>query len=86
MASIEKRQNAKGATTYIVKWRTPDGKHRTRGGFTTKKAARTYATRVEDARTRGVEFDPGKGKVLFREGAQIWLGSRGVMKKASNHA
>lgn len=85
MASVEKRARVKGATTYIVKWRTPDGKHRTRGGFTTKKAARAYATKVEDARARGVEFDPGKGKILFREAAQIWLASRVDMKNASNH-
>lgn len=29
MASVEKRQTSKGAASYIVKWRTPDGKHRT---------------------------------------------------------
>lgn len=50
-----------------------------------KKAARAYATKVEDARTRGVEFDPGKGKIIFREAAQIWLASRVDIKNAANH-
>lgn len=86
MASVEKRQNSKGAATYIVKWRTPDGKHRTRGGFTTKKAARAYATKVEDARTRGVEFDPAAGKLLFREAAQTWLASRHDLKETTRAA
>ncbi|NOQ62532.1 tyrosine-type recombinase/integrase [Mycolicibacterium fortuitum] len=86
MASVEKRQNSKGAATYIVKWRTPDGKHRTRGGFTTKKAARAYATKVEDARVRGVEFDPAAGKLLFREAAQTWLASRHDLKETTRAA
>jgi len=47
MASIEKRTSSKGATAYIVKWRTPDGRHRTKGGFDTKRAANGYATTVE---------------------------------------
>jgi hypothetical protein len=46
MASIEKRQTSKGATTYIVE---PDGRHRTKGGFSTKKAAESYATKAEAA-------------------------------------
>ncbi|WP_280763398.1 Arm DNA-binding domain-containing protein [Prescottella agglutinans] len=29
------------------RWRTPDGKHRTKGGFKTKKAAEDYATEVK---------------------------------------
>lgn len=76
MASIEKRQTSKGATTYIVKWREPDGKHRTKGGFATKKAAENYATQAEAALLAGVAFDPHAGKLLFREAAQVWLESR----------
>ncbi|MDT5050261.1 MAG: hypothetical protein QOG75_6165 [Mycobacterium sp.] len=75
MASVEKRQTSKGATTYIVKWREPDGKHRTKGGFTTKKAAEAYATKAEAALLAGVRFDPNAGKVLFRDAAQAWLAS-----------
>ncbi|MGV9800191.1 tyrosine-type recombinase/integrase [Mycobacterium sp. NPDC003449] len=86
MASVEKRQTARGATSYIVKWRTPDGKHRTRGGFTTKKAARAYAARAEEARTRGAAFDPAAGKLLFREAAQAWLASRHDLKETTRAA
>ena len=80
MASIEKRTSSKGATTYIVKWRTPDDQHRTRGGFQTKKAADAYKTEVESALLKGLAFDPTAGKVTFREVAQEWLDSRHDLK------
>lgn len=80
MASIEKRTKADGAAIYIVKWREPNGKHRTKGGFATKKAASAYANKVEDAHLRGVAFDPNAGKVLFRDAAQAWLASRHDLK------
>jgi integrase len=76
MASVEKRETSKGATVYIVKWREGDGRHRTKGGFTTKKAAETYATEAESALIKGLVFDPNAGKLLFREAAQHWLESR----------
>jgi integrase len=76
MASIEKRVNRKGATTYIVKWREPDGSHRTKGGFSTKRAAEAYATKAEASLLAGLTFDPNAGKVLFRDEAQAWLASR----------
>jgi integrase len=76
MASVEKRQNTKGTTFYIVKWRTPDGKHRTKGGFKTKKAADAYATKAESAALAGHHFDPAAGNITFRDEAQAWLASR----------
>ncbi|MCA2249959.1 tyrosine-type recombinase/integrase [Mycobacterium intracellulare] len=78
MASVEKRQTNRGAITYIVKWREPDGKHRTKGGFATKKAAENYASKAEAALIAGIAFDPNAGKVLFRDVAQHWLESRKV--------
>lgn len=86
MARVQKRQTATGATTYVVKWRTPDGHDRSKGGFTTKKAARAYAARAEEARTRGAAFDPAAGKLLFREAAQAWLASRHDLKETTRAA
>lgn len=80
MASIEKRVTSKGAPAYIVKWRTPDDQHRTRGGFATKRAAEAYKTEVEAALLKGLAFDPSAGKVTFREVAQEWLESRHDLK------
>ena len=45
--TLQKRTTKGGETAYIVKWKTPDGKHRTKGGFRTRKAAQAYATKVE---------------------------------------
>ncbi len=86
MASIEKRQTSKGATVYIVKWREPNGKHRTKGGFTTKKAAEAYATKAEAAKLASNAFDPNAGKVLFRDVAQAWLNSRHDLKETTRAA
>lgn len=86
MASIEKRQTRKGATTYIVKWREPDGRHRTKGGFGSKKAAEAYATKAEASLLAGLTFDPNAGKVLFRDEAQTWLEARRADLKATTWA
>jgi hypothetical protein len=81
MASIQKRITKSGATGYIVKWKTPDGKHRTKGGFRTRKAAQAYATEIERAQQRGNTFDPKAGELTFRKQADLWLQSR---HKANN--
>jgi integrase len=80
MASIQKRQTRSGAPAYIVKWKTPDGKHRTRGGFSTRKAAQAYATEVAHAQQRGNTFDPAAGQITFRQQAELWLQSRHDLK------
>jgi integrase len=76
MARVQKRIRSDGRSVYVVKWRTPDGKDRSKGGFTTKKLAEAYATKAEGAALTGVEFDPNAGKMLFREAAEVWLQSR----------
>jgi integrase len=80
MAYLQKRQTKGGATAYIVKWKAADGKHRTKGGFRTKKDAQAYATDVEHSLRRGLEFDPKSGGILFRDAAQLWLTSRADLK------
>lgn len=80
MAYIQKRALKDGATAYIVKWKTPDGKHRTWGGFRTRRAAAAYAADVEHSLHRGSEFDPQSGNTTFRAAAQAWLASRHDLK------
>jgi hypothetical protein len=75
MARVQKRVTAAGATTYVAKWRAPDGRDRSKGGFATKKAANTFAVARENDKARGIDFDPNAGKVLFRDAAQAWLAS-----------
>lgn len=76
MASIQKRKRHSGTTTYVVRWYTPDGTQRTKGGFRTRKDAKAFAAKADAEALAGMGFDPGKGKMLFRDAAAIWLESR----------
>lgn len=88
MASIQKRVRASGTTTYIVRWYTPDGAERTKGGFRTRKDAKAFAVKADAAAVTGDDFNPARGKVLFRDVAARWLESRADLKSAThnNHA
>lgn len=80
MANVRKLTRPDGSRLYQVRWRTPDGKHRTKGGFKTRKAADDYATEVEHAQQRGTTFDPKAGAMTFRVAAGEWLDSRHDLK------
>lgn len=80
MAHVQKRTRLDGKPVYVVKYRTPDGNGRSKGGFTTKKAAEGYATTVDYRADRGVSNDPRSGDVLFRDAASAWLASRVDLK------
>lgn len=84
MASVRKfTSRIDGKPYYKVKWRTPDGKHRTKGGFTRRKDAEAYAETVEFSARRGLTFDPRSGDMLFRAAGQVWLESRTDLKAAT---
>jgi integrase len=87
MASIQKRVRVSGTTTYVVRWYTPDGTERTKGGFRTRKDAKAFAAKADAETLTGMDFDPGKGKMLFRDAAAIWLESRkaDTRNNAENH-
>lgn len=81
MAYVQKRTWDNGTTTYVARWRMPDGAERTKGGFKTRKAAKAYiATEVEPKLHRGLSFDPDAGKLVFRDAAAAWLDSRHDLK------
>lgn len=85
MAGIQKRVRASGTTTYVVRWYAPDGTERTKGGFRTRKDAKAFALKADAATAAGMEFDPAKGKVLFRDAAAKWLESRADLKSATHN-
>ncbi|RAU93500.1 site-specific integrase [Mycobacterium colombiense] len=82
MASVQKRVWDSGKVTYRVRWELPD---RTEAGksFTTRKAAKAYATKVEERIQRGIEFDPKAGAITFREAAKDWLATRSDLKAST---
>lgn len=85
MANVRKILRPDGTRFHQVRWRTPDGKHRTKGGFPTKRAAEDYVNEVDYSQRRSTTFDPKAGAVSFREAAQDWLSSRHDLKR-STHA
>ncbi|MDV7135411.1 tyrosine-type recombinase/integrase [Williamsia muralis] len=80
MAHVQKRTKQDGSPAYVVKWRTPDGKQRSKGGFSTRRAADDYATSIDYNQRRGTTFDPKSGGMTFRDAAAIWLESRHDLK------
>jgi integrase len=80
MAHVQKRMKSDGSTVYVVKFRTPDGKQRSKGGFRTKKQAEAYATDAEFHGNRGTAYDPKSGNISFREVAEVWIASRHDLK------
>jgi integrase len=87
MAGIQKRVRASGTTTYVVRWYGADGTERSKGGFRTRKDAKAFAAKADAETLSGMDFDPGKGKMLFRDAAAIWLESRkaDTRNNAENH-
>lgn len=80
MAHVQKRTTSTGQTRYVVKYRTPDGKQRSKGGFTTKKDAETYANEVDYSQRRGSTWDHKAGALTFGVAAGEWLASRHDLK------
>jgi integrase len=87
MAGIQKRVRASGTVTYVVRWYTPNGAERSKGGFRTRKDAKAFAAKADTETLTGMDFDPGKGKMMFRDAAAIWLESRkaDTRNNAENH-
>ncbi|WP_306316090.1 tyrosine-type recombinase/integrase [Mycobacterium ostraviense] len=70
-----------------MRWYTPDGAQRTKGGFRTCKDAKAFAAKADAEMLTGMDFDPGKGKMVFRDAAALWLESRkaDTRNNAANH-
>lgn len=78
MASVE--ADPRGNGKFRVRYRSPDGAERTKGGFPTKRKAEAYATKLENGKLVGIEYDPKSGEIPFREAAALWLESRHDVK------
>ena len=83
MARIQKRARSDGSRTYVVKWRTPDGRDHSRGGFSTKRGAEAFSTSVDFSAGRGQPYNPHSGAVLFRTAAREWLVARHDLKDST---
>src|SRR4051794_18426024 len=70
MANVEKRRRD-GKTTWLARWRDPDGRQRKRS-FSRRADAERYLTSVQHSVLMGSYIDPAAGKVTFREYAEQW--------------
>jgi integrase len=73
MATISKYTTANGATHYRVLYRTPDRRQTQKRGFTTKRAAESFAADVEVKKMTGEYIAPSLGRITVAELAPDWL-------------
>jgi hypothetical protein len=71
MASIRVRQMVNGENAYLVRFRTLDGKERTKQ-FKRRRDAERYAHVVEIDRSQGTFVDPRLGKITVGEWFDRW--------------
>jgi integrase len=78
MASIEKR--APGC--YVVRWRTPDGKSRSK---TLKREAdaKRFLVSVEHSKQTNTYMDPARSKITVKAWAQQWLAGQTHLKPST---
>lgn len=71
MASVVKRTLANGSPAYLVRYRTPDGKQRSKQ-FARRRDADRFANVVEVDRTQGTLVDPRLGRLTVDGWWQRW--------------
>ncbi len=81
MASVEKRVRD-GSTTWLARWRDPDGKQRKRS-FTRRMDAERYLTGVSADLLRGNYIDPSAGRLTCGEWARQWLDTQAHLKAST---
>lgn len=87
MATIERYENASGATLYRVRYRTPDRRQTDKRGFKTKRDAEAFANTVEVTKMRGEYVAPALGRITVGELGPGWLTRQeGVMKPSAYHS
>jgi len=68
MGSIHKQTNQRtGETTYMVRWRTPEGSHRKQGGFKKRPEAKRFLIGKENEVATGDYIDASRGSMTFEK-------------------
>jgi integrase len=73
VATIEKYQNASGATRYMVRYRQPNNVSTKKRGFETKREAEAFAANVETTKLQGSYVAPSLGRITVGELGPAWL-------------
>ncbi len=80
MASIREGKDQRRA--WQVRWRSPDGRQRTKSFFL-KRDALEWKTSLERDLYRGTYVDPNGGRILLKEWADQWLAGRLGLRESS---
>lgn len=81
MATVKRYTTKDGSTLWRVRYRKPDGKQTDKRGFTTKRDANEWASRVEVSKMTGNYVAPSLGRTTVGELGPGWLDrQRGHMK------
>lgn len=72
MATISRYQTAAGER-WEVRYRKPDGNTSRKRGFTTKRDASAWATRLESSKSEGAYVSPARGRTTVGDLAHGWL-------------
>ena len=72
MATISKYQTASG-TLWEVRYRQPNGITSRKRGFTTKRDASAWASKVETSKAEGAYVSPARGRVTVADLSVGWL-------------
>ncbi len=81
MASVEKRMRDAG-TTWLARWRDPDGAQRKRT-FSRKSDAERYLTAVSAGLLDGSYVDPARSQLTVGVWAQQWLAAQVQLKEST---
>ena len=73
MATVEKYQNASGATRYMVRYRQSNNISTKKRGFETKREAEAFAATVETTKLQGSYVAPSLGRITVGELGPAWL-------------
>jgi integrase len=71
MASIKRRTTSKGETRWVARYRTPDGKSRSKAHGLRVDAERFLAN-IEHSKLTGAYVDPSAGRKTFKRYAEEW--------------
>jgi integrase len=85
VATIERYQNASGATLYMVRYRKPDNKQTMRRGFRSKRDAQMFAATVEVAKAKGEYVAPRLGRITLDELSAPWLARKRQATRPSHY-
>jgi len=83
VATVEKYQNASGATCYMVRYRQPNGTQTKRRGFSKRRDAEAYAATVEVSKLTGAYVAPTLGRATVGQLGPAWLARQQAHMKPS---